>query len=136
VIFLDTNVVSEPMRRGGNERVIQWLKEHEAKTAISTIVLAEIGYGIFSLRPKERSPRYLQQFFGVREQYAERTYSFDQPSALIYGQLMGRQKLNGSPTSMADGMIAAIALCHNATLATRNTEHFTGLGLELINPWD
>lgn len=32
-------------------------------------------------------------------------------------------------------MIAAIALTHNAKLATRNTRDFEGCGVELINPW-
>ena len=36
---------------------------------------------------------------------------------------------------MADAQIAAICLSQVATLATRNTKHFEGLGLTLINPW-
>jgi toxin FitB len=32
-------------------------------------------------------------------------------------------------------MIAATALEHGLTVVTRNTKHFEGLGLSLINPW-
>ncbi len=32
-------------------------------------------------------------------------------------------------------MIAAIALSHNAPIATRNTRDFEGCGVRLINPW-
>lgn len=32
-------------------------------------------------------------------------------------------------------MIAAIAIAHNAKVATRNTRDFEGCGVELINPW-
>jgi predicted nucleic acid-binding protein len=41
----------------------------------------------------------------------------------------------GLSVSMADAQIAAICLARGATLATRNTKHFEGLGLTLINPW-
>jgi predicted nucleic acid-binding protein len=37
---------------------------------------------------------------------------------------------------MADGLIAATALEHGLTLATRNTKDFEHLGLALINPWE
>lgn len=33
-------------------------------------------------------------------------------------------------------MIAATALAQGAQLATRNVSDFTGLGVDLINPWD
>ena len=36
---------------------------------------------------------------------------------------------------MADIQIAAVALAHDLTLVTRNTEDFAGMGLALLNPW-
>jgi predicted nucleic acid-binding protein len=35
-----------------------------------------------------------------------------------------------------DGLIAAIAVTHGATVATRDTMGFADLGIELINPFD
>lgn len=35
----------------------------------------------------------------------------------------------------ADAVIAATTLALGATLATRNSADFTGVGLPLINPW-
>jgi predicted nucleic acid-binding protein len=32
-------------------------------------------------------------------------------------------------------MIAATALVHDLTLATRNTKDFAGCGVSLLNPW-
>jgi len=36
---------------------------------------------------------------------------------------------------MADGLIAATALEHDLTLATRNVRDFTGLGATIFNSW-
>lgn len=34
-----------------------------------------------------------------------------------------------------DGLIAATAVAHQLTLATRNTKDFEGFGLDVIDPW-
>lgn len=39
------------------------------------------------------------------------------------------------PISMADAEIAATCLAHDAVLATRNVEDFTGVELGIVNPW-
>ena len=42
----------------------------------------------------------------------------------------------GRPISTEDAQIAAIALAHDMTLATRNVSDFEGIdGLQIINPW-
>jgi predicted nucleic acid-binding protein len=35
-----------------------------------------------------------------------------------------------------DSLIAATAKVHNLTIATRNTAHFVGCGVEIVNPWE
>lgn len=42
----------------------------------------------------------------------------------------------GRPMSVADGIIAAIALVNGGRLATRNLRDFETTGLDLISPWD
>jgi len=42
---------------------------------------------------------------------------------------------SGCPVSIEDALIGGMALAYGATLATRNTDDFTGYGLTLINPW-
>lgn len=42
----------------------------------------------------------------------------------------------GTPTSIQDAMIAAIACSWDAAIATRNIKDFEGTDVELINPWE
>jgi predicted nucleic acid-binding protein len=41
----------------------------------------------------------------------------------------------GRPIDEMDALIAAIALTHGATLATRNIPDFEHCGIPLVNPW-
>ena len=135
MIFLDTNVVSELVKPQPNAKVIAWLTKHDLSLAISTVVLAEITYGIEKIRRDERARR-LQGFPGeLQRRYGQRLFGFDQESALLYGVLMGHSQRRGHILSTADGMIAAITLRHNGELATRNVEDFDLPKLTVINPW-
>lgn len=135
MIFLDTNVVAEATRAKPHLKVMNWLIANDAELALSTVVIAEIAYGIERVRPDQRALRLDQALDALRERFAGRIYGFDVESALLYGRIMGRAKLKGRMMEVPDGMIAAIALRHGAVLATRNAGHFLIDGLTHINPW-
>jgi len=40
------------------------------------------------------------------------------------------------PENAIDKQIAATSLTHDLTLVTRNTDHFQGLGIRILNPFD
>jgi predicted nucleic acid-binding protein len=135
LIFLDTNVVSEIVRPSPDPKVIAWLTKHDAALALSTVVLAEVAYGIERIRPDERAKR-LEGFPGeLQRRFMARIYGLDVESALHYGVIMGQSQRRGRTLSTADGMIAAIAIRHGADLATRNAADFALPGLKLHNPW-
>jgi predicted nucleic acid-binding protein len=135
LIFLDTNVVSELVKPQPNAKVIAWLTKNDLSLALSTIVLAEITYGIEKIRPDERARRLEGFPSELQRRYAGRLHNFDQESALLYGVLMGHSRRQGRILSTADGMIAAIALRHNGALATRNVDDFVLPNLIVHNPW-
>ncbi len=136
MIFLDTNVVSETLRKQPDSRVVEWLIEHDAELALPTVTIAEIAYGIQKIRPGERARRLMEGLNEWRRRFAGRIYGFDEEAALGYGDLMGKAARQGAVLSVPAGMIAAIAGANGGRLATRNTEDFRTSGLSLINPWD
>ncbi len=135
MIFLDTNVVSELVKSNPNPSVIAWLTKHDLSLALSTVVLAEITYGIEKIRPDERARRLEGFPAELQRRFAGRLYSFDQESALLYGVVMGHSRRQGRTLSIADGMIAAIALRNQGELATRNLQDSMLPNLAVHNPW-
>jgi predicted nucleic acid-binding protein len=136
VIFLDTNVISETLRKSPDEAVTTWLIRYDADLALPTVTIAEIAFGIAKIRPEQRAARLEQKLIDVRHRFADRIFGFTEDAALAYGEIMGDAARQGSGMSVPDGMIAAIAKVNGGRLATRNLKDFRTTGLDLISPWD
>jgi predicted nucleic acid-binding protein len=136
VIFLDTNVVSETLRKSPDPAVIAWLVRHDAELALPTVTIAEIAFGIQKIVPDQRAARLEQGLFDWRHRFADRIFGLTEEAALAYGEIMGAASRQGVGMSAPDGMIAAIVRVNGGRLATRNLTDFRATALELISPWD
>ncbi|SHO66562.1 hypothetical protein SAMN02745172_03221 [Pseudoxanthobacter soli DSM 19599] len=136
MIFLDTNVVSETLKKTPDGAVIAWLVRHDAELALPTVTIAEIAFGIARIRPDQRASRLESGLAEWRRRFAGRIFGLTEEAALAYGEIMGEAARQGRPMSAPDGMIAAIARVAGGRLATRNLSDFATTGLDLISPWD
>lgn len=136
MIFLDTNVVSETLKKSPIEAVVAWLVRYDAELALPTVTIAEIAYGIQKIRPDQRAVRLEQGLQDWRRRFADRIFGLTEEAALAYGDIMGEAKRQGRVMSAPDGMIAAIARVNGGRLAMRNLSDFETTCLELISPWD
>ena len=137
MILLDTNVVSELMRTEPDPRVASWLDSQERDNLrICAISVAEIKRGIWRLPDGKRKVRLWIGFErALTISLNSEVLPFDESAANTFGELAANRQKAGFNAAVMDLMIAAIALTHNAKLATRNTRDFEGCGIELINPW-
>jgi hypothetical protein len=55
---------------------------------------------------------------------------------IVMGDLMALAKRSRRGLASMHGLIAAIAIARDLTLATRNTKDFEGFGIDIINPWN
>ena len=135
--MLDTNVVSELMRAQPDAAVLRWMDAQSPTSLwLNSVVVSELLYGVAKLpKGKRKEQLILAVAAMVDEDFAGRVLSFDVDAAAEYASLVVMRENTGLSVSMADAQIAAICLSQGATLATRNTKHFEGLGLTLINPW-
>jgi toxin FitB len=136
--ILDTNVISELMRPVPEAMVLRWFNTQAAENLrVGAITMVEILYGIEILPVgKRRSALHAGAEKMFRVVFAGRTLPFDDNAARTFALLVASRRRQGKPISAFDAQIAAIALAHAAILATRNTNHFQGCGLQLVNPWD
>ncbi|MBE0581894.1 type II toxin-antitoxin system VapC family toxin [Devosia sp.] len=135
MIFLDTNVISETLKKVPDEAVIAWLVRYDAELALPTVTIAEIAFGIDKIRPDERASRLAEGLMNWRRRFADRIFGLTEEAALAYGEIMGGAVRQGRPMSAPDGMIAAIAKVNGGRLATRNLADFETTGLNLVSPW-
>ncbi len=137
MILLDTNVISELMKREPNLIVIGWLDEQFSHDLyLPAIVKAEIEMGIAILNNGKRKQALLQAAELVFMSFTSRCLPFDGESATYYAKIIAFTKEQGRPMSVEDAQIAAMAVQHSTLLATRNTTDFDFLdNLNLINPW-
>ncbi|MCD2174328.1 type II toxin-antitoxin system VapC family toxin [Rhizobium sp. C4] len=136
-VLLDTNVLSEPMRARPNSRALLWLHElDEDRAFMSVVTLAEIRRGVPLLDPGRRWQALSDWLeHDLPERFEGRLLQIDAAIALAWGDVMAGAKRAGRGLSSMDGLLAATALAHDLTLATRNIKDFEGLGIRLIDPW-
>lgn len=136
MIFLDTDVVSETLKKSPSPAVVAWLVRFDVELALPTVTIAEIAFGINKLLPNRRAARLDEGLTAWRRRFADRIFGLTEEAALAYGQLMGTAARQGLSMSAPDGMIAAIAQVNGGRLATRNLFDFRTAGLDLVSPWD
>ena len=132
MIVLDTNVLSEPMRRHADAGVLTWLAG-QSDTATTAVTVGELLVGVRALPAGKRRAGLLETV--ERALAGQRILAYDQRAAREYALIRSERRQAGKGLTVEDGMIAAIARSVGATLATRNVRDFDGLGIDLVNPW-
>ncbi len=132
-LLVDANVLSEPTKPAPDARVIAWLRQHERDLAVNPIILGELEYGILLLPASRRRTR-LEQWFSSGIQRL-RVLDFDTVTAAHWARLLARLKKKGHAMPVKDSLIAATALAHGLTVATRNAHDFRNAGVRVENPF-
>lgn len=138
MIVLDTNVVSEPLRRAAEPAVLAWLDRQAIETLfLSAISLAELRYGVAVLPDGRRKLGLGAALEGrVVALFGERVLAFDSAAADAYALIRSRARAAGHAIAPADGYIAATAAARGFTVATRDIRPFVAAGIPVIDPWD
>ena len=135
--LLDTNVLSEVTYPAPNRSVLAWFDYHPVNDFhLSTVVLGELRFGA-RIAPGEKRRQDLNSWINldVLPEYTGRILPVDQAVAEQWAIERARMRAIGRTRDPIDMLIAATALIHGLIVATRNTTHFEGAGVELVNPW-
>lgn len=137
MFILDTNVVSElrKVRLGkADKRVAKWADSVVvADLYLSAITVQELEIGVLLVERRDAAqgaifrtwlsdqvlPAFAGRILPIDAAVAQRSASLHVPD----------------PKPMRDSLIAATALVHGMTVATRNVSDFEMSGVKLLNPW-
>jgi len=136
--LLDTNVLSELMRKRSDTQVLSWFARHEQVAMhISSVTQAEILTGIALLPAGKRRMALATAAEHMFEQdFVGRCHGFDTAAAKNHALIVAVRVRQGQPISTEDAQIAAIALSIGLVVATRSTKDFENIdGLAVANPW-
>jgi toxin FitB len=136
VIILDTNIISELTRQVPEPGVLSWLDSLAAgEVGTTAVTAAELLYGVARMPAGRRKTELAAAVGGLLgNDFRDRVLPFDERCAWRYADIVCGRETLGRPIGVADAQIAAICRTAEATLATRNTDDFSGTGIELINP--
>jgi predicted nucleic acid-binding protein len=116
---------------------LNWLHGlDEDRKLISIVSIAEICPGVALMdngRERDALDAWLRH--DLPQRFDNRIIPVEGGVALAWGDLVALAKRSGRGLASMDGLIAATAIAHDLTLATRNTKDFEGFGIDIADPW-
>ena len=136
-VLLDTNVVSELMRRTPDPAVAVWAAGQRLDSLFfSAVGEAELRYGAAVLPTGKRRETLVSDIERMLvEAFENRVLPFDSNAARAYADIAAMRRSAGRPVASADCQIAAIARSRRMAVATRNVRDFEGADIEVVDPW-
>ena len=131
--LVDANVISEPTKPAPSSKVVDWLSTNEGNLVVDSIILGELCIGILAL-PRGRKRTQLEQWFDDVAQTID-CLPWDAAISRGWAKLVVDLKRKGDKLPLLDSMIAATALQHELTVATRNIRDFERAGVMVLDPF-
>jgi len=127
--LLDTNTVSDLVRKPQGKVAEQILKVGESKVCTSIVVAAELRYGA----EKKQSPSLSAQLEAVLG--ALEILPFEKPADVSYGSIRAQLERAGKPIGANDLLIAAQALTLGYTVVADNGKEFSRVKHLQVENW-
>lgn len=132
MFLLDTNVISELRRAKPHGAVLAWFDAlRPDDISIPAVVIGEISRGVELTR---RADAVYADFLSEWLDKISSQFSILPATGTIY-RIWGRLVSDKRPELSHDALIAATALHHGLTVATRNVKDFTPFGVLVANPF-
>lgn len=138
MFLLDTNVISELRKTKwgrADHNVVAWARSIPAESLFTSVmVIQELETGVLlAMRRDPTQGAVLRTWLDdqIVPSFSERILPIDMIVARRSAALHVPDR-----RPIQDGLIAATALVHGMTVATRNVADFASTGVSLVNPWN
>lgn len=132
--LLDTNILSEPVRKSPNQAVVTRIQEAGYAIAITATIWHELLFGVLRMAASRRRAALEQYLFNtIRAEIPILPY--DEKAATWFAQERARLSRTGLSPSYSVGHIAAVAATNDLILVTRNVADFSQFSDLKIENW-
>ncbi len=132
--ILDTNVISEMIKKQPDSNVMQKIELHQDEIATTAPVWHELNFGYEKL-PCSKKKDIIKTFLKNVIKQSLKILPYDEKAAAWHAKERARLSAKGMTPPFVDGQIASIAFVNNATLVTRNTRYFNFFSNLSIKNW-
>ena len=135
--LLDTNVLSELRRPRPDRSVLDFVASKPLENLyVCTVTFAEIRFGIERASdPARRAELSDWLTHKLRPMFDERVLEVTEDVMFKWRLLVEDGRKARYTFAQPDLIIAATALCHGLTVATRDTDDFERARAPVVNPW-
>ena len=137
--LLDTNVIAELARGGGDARVVGWAAAvDEDLLYISVLTLGEYDKGVANLPDASPARARIEASVAALEaRFEGRVLGVSDTIVRRWGRISGAvQRARSRPPPVIDTLLAATAIEYDLCLVTRNLRDVDASGATLFNPWE
>ncbi|MBV9074477.1 MAG: PIN domain-containing protein [Acidobacteria bacterium] len=131
---MDTDVICQPGKRHGEEKIIAWLEREQDHCYTSAVVIAQLAYWV---RSKQGRQQQALQGWLLRllDSMQGRILGFNVSVAHVWAQQERELEIAGLRMPVEDSYIAATARRYQMTIVTGNEQDFRRPGLKVFNPF-
>ena len=133
IYLVDANILCEPTKPEPAPRVVAWLRANERDLAVDPVILGEIRFGILLL-PRGKRRRQLEGWFDAGIARLQ-CLPWDASLGLRWAELLADLRTAGRAMPVKDSFIAATALAHGLTVATRKRRDFAAAKVPVVDPF-
>lgn len=131
--LLDTDLISLLEKKQVPAKLGTWVQNNEADIFLSVVSFAELQFG-FDQAPATHKPSLGKWLADMRTKFAPATEELTEPVLVRWKELIADLKKQNRTMICEDSLIAATALFHGHTVATRNGRHFAPAGVNIFDP--
>jgi toxin FitB len=131
--LVDTDLLSLLERKRVPPKLATWIQDNEADVFLSVVSFAELQFGL-DRAPATHKASLAAWLADLRRKLAPATEELTEPVLVRWEALLADLKVKNRTMACEDSLIAATALFHGHTVATRNTHHFEPAGVQTVDP--
>ena len=129
----DASILSEVTLPEPDARVLDWLRRREQEIVVDPVILGDLRFGILLLPHGFRRQQLDRWFDGVVSRVT--CLPWEVSTGLRWAKLLADLRASGQTMSVKDSLVAATALTHGLTVATRQVRDFAKTGVPVLDPF-